>query len=69
MLQLKEVPSIGTILSQILESKLSSQRIKLDGMEIISPLMLNNSKLLLWKNIKSNWREFTILYSLTMELN
>lgn len=69
MLQLKEVPSIGTILSQILESKLSSQRIKLDGMEIISPLMLNNSKLLLWKNIKSNWREFTIHYSLTMELN
>lgn len=68
MLQSKEALLIGTMLSQILENKLSSPRIKLDGMEITSPLMPNNSKLLLWMNIKSNWNEFTIQYRMTMGL-
>jgi hypothetical protein len=54
--------------SPILGNKSDSQRIKLAGMEITSPLMLNNSRQSLKKNINSNWSEFTILSSLTMVL-
>jgi hypothetical protein len=54
--------------SPILGNRLSFPRIKLAGMEITLPLMLNNLRQSLKKNINSNWSEFTIHFSLIMVL-